>query len=101
MSPVISLPRRALHDERSATSVRDTVEALAQQLQATAVARDRAGGHAAHERGLIRQSGLLTLTVRTADVGKPWVAKLVKAFQSPEVKAFVQANFSGSMVPAF
>ncbi|WP_436020845.1 MetQ/NlpA family ABC transporter substrate-binding protein [Rhizobacter sp. LjRoot28] len=41
------------------------------------------------------------LAVRTADKDKPWVAKLVKAFQSPEVKAFVQANFSGSVVPAF
>jgi D-methionine transport system substrate-binding protein len=41
------------------------------------------------------------IAVRTQDAGKPWAAKLVKAFQSPEVKAFVQANFSGSMVPAF
>ena len=41
------------------------------------------------------------IAVRTQDKDKPWVAKLVKAFQSPEVKAFVQANFSGSMVPAF
>jgi len=41
------------------------------------------------------------IAVRTQDLGKPWVAKLVKAFQSPEVKTFVQANFSGSMVPAF
>jgi D-methionine transport system substrate-binding protein len=41
------------------------------------------------------------IAVRTQDAGKPWVAKLVKAFQSPEVKTFVQANFSGSMVPAF
>jgi len=70
MSPVISLPRRALHDERSATSVRDTVEALAQQLQTTAIARDRAGGHAAHERELIRQSGLLTLTIPTEHGGQ-------------------------------
>lgn len=41
------------------------------------------------------------LVVRTADKDKPWVGTLVKAFQSPEVKAFVQANFSGSVVPAF
>ncbi len=41
------------------------------------------------------------LAVRTADKDKPWVAKLVKAFQSPEVKKFVEANFAGSMVPAF
>jgi len=41
------------------------------------------------------------LAVRTSDKDKPWVAKLVKAFQSPEVKAFVADKFSGSMVPAF
>jgi D-methionine transport system substrate-binding protein len=41
------------------------------------------------------------LVVRTQDKDKPWVAKLVKAFQSPEVKGFVQQAFSGSMVPAF
>ena len=41
------------------------------------------------------------LAVRTADKDKPWVAKLVKAYQSPEVKSFVSENFAGSMVPAF
>jgi D-methionine transport system substrate-binding protein len=41
------------------------------------------------------------LAVRTADTGKPWVPKLVKAFQSPEVKALVEGSFSGSLVPAF
>jgi D-methionine transport system substrate-binding protein len=41
------------------------------------------------------------LAVRTADKDKPWVAKLVKAFQSPEVRQYVEANFNGSVVPAF
>ncbi len=41
------------------------------------------------------------LAVRTADKDKPWVPKLVKAFQSPEVRQLVQSQFSGSMVPAF
>ena len=41
------------------------------------------------------------LAVRSADKDKPWVAKLVKAYQSPEVKAFVSEKFAGSMVPAF
>jgi len=36
---------------------------LAARLAATAVKRDRAGGHAAHERQLIRESGLLTLSI--------------------------------------
>lgn len=41
------------------------------------------------------------IAVRTSDKDKAWVAKLVKAFQSPEVKAFVADKFGGSMVPAF
>ena len=41
------------------------------------------------------------LAVRTADKDKPWVARLVKAYQSPEVRAFVSEKFAGSMVPAF
>jgi alkylation response protein AidB-like acyl-CoA dehydrogenase len=36
---------------------------LAGQLAASAVERDRQGGHASRERGLIRESGLLTLSV--------------------------------------
>ena len=36
---------------------------LAERLAATAVERDRAGGHPAHERELIRESGLLTLSI--------------------------------------
>jgi D-methionine transport system substrate-binding protein len=39
--------------------------------------------------------------VRTQDRDRPWVTKLVKAFQSPEVKQFVGSTISGSMVPAF
>jgi alkylation response protein AidB-like acyl-CoA dehydrogenase len=47
---------------------------LAEQFAATAVERDRAGGHAAHERSLIRDSGLLTLSVPTefGGQGAPW-----------------------------
>jgi len=41
------------------------------------------------------------IAVRTADKDKAWVAKLVKAYQSPEVKSFVSEKFAGSMVPAF
>jgi len=36
---------------------------LAERLAATAVERDRAGGHPKHERELIRASGLLTLSI--------------------------------------
>jgi len=41
------------------------------------------------------------LAVRTADKDKPWVAVLVKAYHSPEVKQFVETHFAGSVVPAF
>ena len=43
-----------------------TLDALCAQFAQTAVERDRAGGHAAHERELIRHSGLLHLTTPTA-----------------------------------
>ncbi len=47
-----------------------TAQALAAELARTAVARDQAGGHARHERQLIRASGLLTLSIPTAHGGQ-------------------------------
>ncbi|MFG6415566.1 acyl-CoA dehydrogenase family protein [Roseateles sp. DC23W] len=49
-------------------------EPLARQLADTAIARDQAGGHAAAQRELIRDSGLLALTVPTAlgGLGASW-----------------------------
>ncbi|WP_280152032.1 MetQ/NlpA family ABC transporter substrate-binding protein [Piscinibacter sp. XHJ-5] len=41
------------------------------------------------------------IAVRTADKDKPWVPKLVKAFQSQEVRQLVEGSFSGSLVAAF
>lgn len=41
------------------------------------------------------------LAVRTADKDKPWVAKLLRAFQSPEVRKLVESSFGGSLVAAF
>jgi D-methionine transport system substrate-binding protein len=41
------------------------------------------------------------IAVRSVDRDKPWVAKLVKAFQSPEVRKLVENNFQGSVVAAF
>lgn len=69
MSPVVPLPRAAAathavrgNDVRH-LDIDGITEQLAQQLEATAVERDRAGGHAAPERELIRASGLLELTI--------------------------------------
>ncbi|PWC90279.1 dioxygenase [Azospirillum sp. TSH100] len=41
------------------------------------------------------------IAVRKADKDKPWVAKLVKAYNSPEVKEFILTKFKSAVVPAF
>jgi D-methionine transport system substrate-binding protein len=41
------------------------------------------------------------LAVRTQDKDKPWVAKLVKAYHSAEVKQFVNTEFKKSVIPAW
>ena len=41
------------------------------------------------------------IAVREADKDKPWVAKLVKAYQSEEVRKFIQTEFKGSVLPGF
>ncbi len=41
------------------------------------------------------------IAVRRADKDKPWAKRLVAAYQSPEVKSFIESQFKGSLVPAF
>jgi D-methionine transport system substrate-binding protein len=41
------------------------------------------------------------IAVRRADKDAPWAKQLVKAYQSPEVKAFIETKFKGALVPAF
>ena len=41
------------------------------------------------------------IAVREQDKDKPWVAKLVKAYHSDEVRKFIQAEFKGAVVPGF
>ena len=41
------------------------------------------------------------LAVREQDRDKPWVARLVKAYHSDEVRKFVQSEFKGAVVPGF
>lgn len=41
------------------------------------------------------------LAVREQDKDKPWVAKLVKAYHSDEVRKYVQAEFKGSVLASF
>ncbi len=41
------------------------------------------------------------IAVREQDKDKPWVAKLVKAYQSETIKQFVQTEFKGSVLTGF
>ena len=41
------------------------------------------------------------IVVRQGDEAKPWVKRLVAAYQNDEVKAFVAQTFGGSVIPAF
>jgi D-methionine transport system substrate-binding protein len=41
------------------------------------------------------------IAVRTEDKDKPWVAKLVKAYHSPEVKQFVAGKFKDSVITSW
>lgn len=69
-------PGTTLPTLSSPAEIERATEALAQALAANAVERDRAGGHAAAERELIRASGLLDLTTPRAygGWGQSWEA---------------------------
>lgn len=41
------------------------------------------------------------IAVREANKNAPWVAKLVKAYHSDEVRKFIQTEFKGSVLPGF
>jgi D-methionine transport system substrate-binding protein len=41
------------------------------------------------------------LAVREQDKDKPWVAKLVKAYHSEEIRKYVQAEFKGAVLASF
>ena len=41
------------------------------------------------------------IAVREQDKDKPWVVKLVKAYQSEEIRKFVQTEFKGAVIPGF
>ncbi len=41
------------------------------------------------------------IAVREQDKDKPWVGKLVKAYQSEEVRKFILSEFKGAVVPGF
>lgn len=41
------------------------------------------------------------IAVRRVDKDQPWARKLVAAYQSAEVKQFIETKFNGALVPAF
>jgi hypothetical protein len=41
------------------------------------------------------------IAVRAQDKDKPWVKKLVAAYESDDVRKFIDQKFSGAIVPAF
>lgn len=41
------------------------------------------------------------IAVREADKNQPWVAKLLKAYQSEEIRKFIEVEFKGSVLPGF
>lgn len=41
------------------------------------------------------------IAVRDADKDKPWVAKLLKAYHSDEIRNFIKTEFKGTVLPGF
>jgi D-methionine transport system substrate-binding protein len=41
------------------------------------------------------------IAIRAADKDKPWVAKLVAAYHSPEVKQFIESKYAGAVIAAW
>ncbi|MPN32601.1 D-methionine-binding lipoprotein MetQ [bioreactor metagenome] len=41
------------------------------------------------------------LVTRDSDKSQPWVAKLVKAYHSDEIRRYIDTQFKGSVFPAF
>lgn len=41
------------------------------------------------------------IAVRSADKDKPWVKTLIESYHSPEVKAFVETQFKGAVLPSW
>jgi len=41
------------------------------------------------------------IAVRAQDLNKPWVKQLVDAYHSDEVKAFIETQFKGALIPTW
>ena len=69
------------------THDRKNIDTLLERLRATAVERDRAGGHPAAEKALLRDHGLLVLSVPQAlgGTGADWPDILATVLRIPTV----------------
>ncbi|MET0185593.1 MAG: MetQ/NlpA family ABC transporter substrate-binding protein [Achromobacter sp.] len=81
---------RSLDDLDAASINNDYAEQAGLVPARDAIAREAAKGPYAN-----------LIAVRTADKDKPWVKRLVAAYQSPEVRDYIEKEFKGSLIPAF
>ncbi|WP_430869604.1 MetQ/NlpA family ABC transporter substrate-binding protein [Cupriavidus basilensis] len=81
---------RALDDLAAASINNDYAYRAGLSLQRDTIAVEDARGPYAN-----------LIAARAEDKDKPWVKKLVKAYQSEEVRRFIETEFKGSLIPAF
>lgn len=81
---------RSLDDLAAASVNNDYAVKAGLSLQRDAIAVEDAKGPYAN-----------LIATRAEDKDKPWVKKLVKAYQSEQVRQFIEAEFKGSLIPAF
>ncbi|MGO4808239.1 MetQ/NlpA family ABC transporter substrate-binding protein [Cupriavidus sp. 2MCAB6] len=81
---------RALDDLAAASINNDYAYRAGLSLQRDTIAVEDARGPYAN-----------LIATRVEDKDKPWVKKLVKAYQSDEVRRFIETEFKGSLIPAF
>lgn len=81
---------RSLDDLAAAAINNDFAEKAGLSFSRDAIAKEAPNGPYAN-----------LIAVKTANKDQPWVRKLVAAYQSPEVKAFIESEFKGSLIPAF
>jgi D-methionine transport system substrate-binding protein len=81
---------RSLDDLAAASINNDFAEQAGLVPARDAIARESATGPYAN-----------LIAVRSKDRDAPWARKLVAAYQSPEVRAYIEKEFKGSLVPAF
>lgn len=88
--PVGAAETPAMLAEVDAAAVNANFAQTAGLAQPDAILRDSATGPYAN-----------IIAVRSTDAGADWVATLLAAYHSPEVRAFVEERFEGAVVPSW